>query len=141
MSIKEKLEYLKFYIKNLSVNLVTDIKSVMEDQVQVEISLGFAEPNIIKEEGKSIAVFPYRLEFNSSNQVTITSEFAVGFILKSESLEDVDNLKLFVSENKNEFIKHITKAVNQIIDNALEHTNLRFEESFTITPIDYTNCI
>lgn len=137
MSIKESLEYLDFYIKNLSVNLATDDKPLIEEKVRVEIAIGFAEPSIIKENGKSIAVFPYKFDFKSSDQVTITSEFIIGFALKQDSITNVDNLKSLVSKNKNEFTKHITKAVNQIIDNALKHTNIRFEDNFTIEPLEY----
>ena len=137
MSIKESLEYLNFYIKNLSVNLVKDFKPSVEEKVRVEISLGFAEPNIVNEGDKFIAVFPYKFDFKSSDQVAITSEFIIGFALKQNSISDVNNLKSFVNKNKDEFTKYITKAVNQIVDNALEHTNIRFEDNFTIEPIEY----
>lgn len=138
MSIKENLEYLNFFIKNLSVNLVTDIKPSVEEEVNIEISLGFAEPDIIKESsGRSVAVFPYKFDFKSIDQVNITSEFIIGFALKQDSINDVDSLKYLVNNNKDEFVKHITKAVNQIIDNALEHTNIRFEDNFLIEPIEY----
>ena len=137
MSIKEHLEYLNFYIKNLSVNLVADIEQFSNDQVKVNISLGFAEPRIIEEENNLIAVFPYRLEFRSSNQVSIDSEFVIGFAIKSDSIKSPEDLKSLVNKNKDEFVKYITRTVNQLIDSGLEHTNIRFEEQFTIEPLNY----
>jgi len=137
MSIKEHLEYLNFYIKNLSVNLVADIEQFSNDQVKVDISLGFAEPRIIEEENNLIAVFPYRLEFRSSDQVSIDSEFVIGFAIKSDSIKSLEDLKSLVNKNKDEFVKYITRTVNQLIDNGLEHTNIRFEEQFAIEPLNY----
>ena len=137
MSIKEHLEYLNFYIKNLSVNLIADIEKFSNDQVKVDISLGFAEPRIIEEENNLVAVFPYRLEFRSSDQVSIDSEFFIGFAIKSDSIRNLEDLKSLVNENKDEFVKYITRTINQLIDNALEHTNIRFEEQFAIEPLNY----
>ena len=136
MSIKDSLEYRNFFIRKLSVDLTTEIKEYNLKDTNVTLNFGIAQPSIVLEKDKQIAVFPFRVELTTT-ELTLISEFLMGFEIKNHEIDNKEKLKALVNEKNGDFVKFVNKAVNQIIDNALEHSNVKLEEVVVIDPFQY----
>ena len=102
----------------------------------VTLNFGIAQPSIVLEKDKQIAVFPFRVELTTT-ELTLISEFLMGFEIKNHEINNKEKLKALVNEKNDDFVKFVNKAVNQIIDNALEYSNVKMEEVVVIDPFQY----
>lgn len=139
MSIIDGLEYRRFYIKKLCVDNNTKIEIDYTEKANIEFGFGIASPVIIDEEKEHIAVIPFKIELNA-DEVSIESEFIIGFEIKDFSaLSTESEIKKFINEHDIEFTEIVNNVINEIIDNALEHVNIRFGSPMDIDLIRYSN--
>lgn len=137
MSLKNKLKYLDFFIHKLSVEVQSKPEENGESRNETAVSLGFADPDMITEKEQTVAVFSFKLEVKSVD-IVIISEFIIGFeILLDGISQSSEEVKSLVSGN-DEFILLVNRTIGKIIDNALEHTNIRFGEPVAFESINYS---
>ncbi|MDO4698280.1 MAG: hypothetical protein Q4A60_06355 [Pasteurellaceae bacterium] len=132
MSIKDKLNYLNFFIQRLQVE--TKPEDAPNDGSTIT-SLAFADPKIVTEKEEKIAVFPFKFELRSID-IVISTEFLIGFEIISSENTNEESLRELASNNE-EFTRYVNKVLDKIVDNALENTNIRFNDQVSFNSIVY----
>lgn len=132
MTIKDKLNYLNFFIQRLLVD--TKPEDAPSDGSTIT-SLAFADPSVVTEKEEKIAVFPFKFELRSMD-IVISSEFVIGFEIVSSENTNEEALRELASNNE-EFTRYVNKSLGKIVDNALENTNVRFNDQVSFNSIAY----
>ena len=137
MTIKDSLDYRNFFIRKLSVDLTAgEIKEYGVKNTNVSLGFGIATPVIVSEKDSPIAVFPFRIELET-DEIKLNTEFVMGFEIINKDITDENKLQKLVNKEINDFIKFVNRAANQIVDNALEHSNIRMGDQLVIDPFQY----
>lgn len=136
MGLNNYFEYKTFYITKLSVDIATGIKEQRKD-VEVSLGFGFAEPYLSIEQANNVAVFPFRFVLETDD-VKIESIFSMGFGIKNNDISSEEKIKEYINKMSGDFTEYVNNAINEIIKNALMHTNVRFKDQPVLDPITYS---
>lgn len=137
MQIKDVLEYKRFFIRKLSVDLTTQLKREEKKDTQVNLGFGIAPPVIIDEENKKIAVLPFKVDLDAE-EVKISSEFIIGLKIKdTQNISTEQDIKNFINMHSKAYTELVNEVINKIVNNALEYTNIRFADAVKIEKLYY----
>ena len=137
MKAEEKLVFLNFFIRSLNLKMREEPKNDREGRVKVDFGLGVANPKIIEQTVGRVVLFPLKFELSVSNDADLVCEFVIGFEVIDTNLANEQNIKELFNNDNDFFMRHISRTVNKIIDNAFLYTSLQLEESIPVNNIYY----
>ena len=137
MKTEERLVFLNFFVRSLNLKMREEPENGRDGRVKVDFGLGIANPKIIEQTLGTVALFPLKFDLSVSNDADLVCEFVIGFEVIDKNLANEQNIKELFNNDNDFFMRHISRTVNKIIDNAFLYTSLQLEESIPVNNIYY----
>lgn len=137
MKTEEKLVFLNFFIRSLNLKMREEPENDRDGRVKVDFGLGVANPKIIEQTLGTLVLFPLKFDLSVSAEADLVCEFVIGFEVIDKNLANEQNIKELFNNDNDFFMRHISRTVNKIIDNAFLYTSLQLEESIPVNNIYY----
>lgn len=137
MKTEERLVFLNFFIRSLNLKMREEPENDRDGRVKVDFGLGVANPKIIEQTLGTLVLFPLKFDLSVSAEADLVCEFVIGFEVIDKNLANEQNIKELFNNDNDFFMRHISRTVNKIIDNAFLYTSLQLEESIPVNNIYY----
>ena len=137
MKTEARLVFLNFFIRSLNLKMREEPENDRDGRVKVDFGLGVANPKIIEQTLGTLVLFPLKFDLSVSAEADLVCEFVIGFEVIDKNLANEQNIKELFNNDNDFFMRHISRTVNKIIDNAFLYTSLQLEESIPVNNIYY----
>ena len=86
MKTEERLVFLNFFIRSLNLKMREKPENNRDGRVKVGFGLGVANPKIIEQTSREVALFPLKFDLSVSDDADLVCEFVIGFEVIDKNL-------------------------------------------------------